>query len=94
MENKKIVEYYPSKENISNKHLIPIWFSKNEFALVTEEALNETAKQINEMINLTTDPITIKLYSKDCQLRIPELDKFKGEVFSKFEYYDERRKKE
>lgn len=74
--------------------LYDIKLGPNEFALVTGKVLNEIDKQINEMINLTTDPITMKLYSKDCQLRIPELDKFKGEVFSKFKYYDERRKKE
>jgi hypothetical protein len=55
-------------ENISNKNLIPIWFSDNEFALVEEEFLTELNKQIERL--LTTKPGTIKIIPEKWQWEV------------------------
>lgn len=55
-------------ENISNKNLIPIWFSDNEFALVEEEFLTELNKQIERL--LTTKPGTIKIIPEEWQWEV------------------------
>lgn len=66
--NLQLITLNISMENISNKHLIPIWFNDNEFALVREEFLTEMNKQIERLLTTKTD--TIKIIPEEWQWEV------------------------
>ncbi len=66
--NLQLITLNISMENISNKHLIPIWFNDKEFALVEEEFLTEMNKQIERLLTTKTD--TIKIIPEEWQWEV------------------------